>query len=283
LEQELHTSLAELARLQNALAEANITIMNLQQRTLLPGQVTDEVRQSIQEIVLKLNSPVVSLLAYADLLAGEIADKLDPQQISYVDRIHESADQVKALADELIRSTDHNTSPVELAPRQVAVNPVVQQAVNVVAPFIHEKGIDLQVKLPEVEAFVYADRDALQQILTYLLQNAAAITPPTGTITLDARISAGDDEGPYLIVEVTDQGGGIPIDEVGKVFDREYRSEHPSIPGIGDRGVGLALTRTLVEAHQGRIWAESNDTGTSTFSVLLPVENVQTNGFNHKL
>lgn len=283
LEQELHTSLAELARLQNALAEANITIMNLQQRSILPGQVTDEVRQSIQDTVLKLNSPVVSLLAYADLLAGEIADKLDPQQISYVDRIHESADQVKALTDELMRSTNQNSSQVELAPRQVAVNPVIEQAVNIVTPYIDQKGIALQVKLPDTEAFVYADRDALQQILTYLLQNAAAITPPAGTITLDGRISAGDEDGPYLIVEVTDQGGGIPMDEIGKVFDREYRSEHPSIPGIGDRGVGLAITRTLVEAHQGRIWVESNDRGSSTFSVLLPVDNVQTNGFNHNL
>jgi len=283
LEQELHTSLTELARLQNALAEANITIMNLQQRSTVPGQVTDEVRQSILDIVLKLNSPVVSLLAYADLLAGEIVDKLDPQQMSYVDRIHESADQIKTLADELVRSTDQNPSPVELAPRQVAVNPVMEQALNAVAPSINEKGIDLQVTLPESEAYVYADRDALQQILTYLLQNAAAITPRAGTITLDARISSGDDDGPYLIVEVTDQGGGIPIDEVGKVFDRDYRSEHPSIPGIGDRGVGLAITRTLVEAHQGRIWVESNDSGTSTFSVLLPVENVQTDGFKHKV
>ena len=124
-------------------------------------------------------------------------------------------------------------------------------------------------KTARVEAFVYADRDALQQILTYFLQNAAAITPPTGTITLDARISAGDDDGPYLIVEVTDQGGGIPMDEVGKVFDREYRSEHPSIPGIGDRGVGLAITRTLVEAHQGRIWVESNDTGYFHFQRIV--------------
>ena len=66
-EQELHTSLAELARLQNALAEANITIMNLQQRSIQPGQVTDDIRHTIQDTVVKLNSPVVSLLAYADL------------------------------------------------------------------------------------------------------------------------------------------------------------------------------------------------------------------------
>jgi len=172
---------------------------------------------------------------------------------------------------------------VELASRQVAINPVIESAVNVVTPFLTEKGIDLQVTLPEAEAFVYADRDALQQILTYLLQNAAAVTPPSGAITLDAKVTSSPDDGPFLTVQVTDEGGGIPIEEIGKVFDREYRSEHPSIPGIGDRGVGLAITRTLVEAHRGRIWVESKDPGTSTFSVLLPVENLQTNGFNHKL
>ncbi|HEY4692853.1 MAG TPA: HAMP domain-containing sensor histidine kinase [Bellilinea sp.] len=283
IEQELHTSLAELARLQNALAEANITIMNLQQRSIQPGHVSDETRRSVQATVEKLNSPVLSILAFTELLAGEGAGDLDPAQKSYIDRIHESADQVKALADELVQSTDQTASPVELASRQVAINPVIELAVNVVTPFLTEKGIDLQVTLPEAEAFVYADRDALQQILTYLLQNAAAVTPPSGAITLDAKVTSSPDDGPFLTVQVTDEGGGIPIEEIGKVFDREYRSEHPSIPGIGDRGVGLAITRTLVEAHRGRIWVESKDPGTSTFSVLLPVENLQTNGFNHKL
>ena len=282
-EQELHTSLEELARLQNALAEANITIMNLQQRSVQPGQVSDDTRRTIQAAVEKLNSPVLSILTYADLLAGDPSGSTDPLQKSYLDRIHESASQVKDLANELAQSIEPTASLVELAPRQVAINPVIDLAISVVTPFIHEKGIELTVNMPDVEAFVYADRDALQQIMTYLLQNAAAVTPPSGTIRLDAMVSTGEEEGPYLIVQVTDEGGGIPIMEISKVFDRDYRTEHPSIPGIGDRGVGLAITRTLVEAHRGRIWVDSNEPGTSTFSVLLPVENVQNNGFDQKL
>jgi signal transduction histidine kinase len=278
-EQELHTSLEELARLQNALAEANITIMNLQQRSVQPGQVSDDTRRNIQATVQKLNSPVLSILTYADLLMSDPSGGADSLQKNYIDRIHESAGQIKELANDLAQSIEPAANLVELAPRQVAINPVIDLAVNVVAPYIHEKGIDLKVKLPDVEAFLYADRDALQQIMTYLLQNAVAVTPTSGIIRLDAEISTSEEEGPYLIVQVTDEGGGIPVSEISKVFDREYRTEHPSIPGIGDRGVGLAITRTLVEAHRGRIWVDSNEPGTSTFSVLLPIENVQSNGF----
>jgi signal transduction histidine kinase len=80
------------------------------------------------------------------------------------------------------------------------------------------------------------------------------------------------DNMPYLLMEVTDTGGGISPDDQPRVFARRYRADNPLIQGVGDTGVGLSIAKTLVDAHQGRIWVESNqEEGTTTFSALLPI------------
>lgn len=271
-EQELHNSLEELAHLQNALAEANVTIMNLQQRRAQPGQPTVENLEKISAAVQKLNGPVSALLTFAEILTTAEGSSLPPAQADMVARIYQSASQMKGLMDDLARTSSQKMSPVELAAGQVAVRPVIDQALAGIAPLLETRQVQVEVNLPDSAPMVYGDRDALQQIVGYLLQNAVNVTPNQGKVHVTAQVTSADQNEPYLIIQVTDEGGGIPAEEAGKLFDREYRAEHPSIPGVGDRGVGLAITRTLVEAHKGRIWVDSAPEGTSTFSVILPVE-----------
>ncbi|HAL16573.1 MAG TPA: hypothetical protein DCP32_07445 [Anaerolineaceae bacterium] len=282
LEQELHAALEELAHLQNALAEANITIMNLQQRSANPGQLSQDSSQLFQTTLQKLNAPVSSILAYSDLLSGEAIATVNPLLQNFVTRIHESANEIKSLTDELVQTGDQTPSPVELVTGLVAVNPVIDRAVSGISPTLDQKKIDLHLAIPASLPKVIADRDALQQIVAYLLQNAAAVTPANGAISLSAQLMEGERDSSYLVIQVTDEGGGIPEAEVEKVFDKEYRVLHPSVPGIDDRGIGLAITRTLVEAHRGRIWVESTQKGKSTISVLLPIENQPVSSFIHR-
>jgi signal transduction histidine kinase len=79
----------------------------------------------------------------------------------------------------------------------------------------------------------------------------------------------------YLMVQVVDSGGGIPAEDLPRVFARRYRADNVLIQGLGDTGVGLSIAKTLVEAQSGRIWVETSLGVGSTFSALLPIESIQ--------
>ena len=105
----------------------------------------------------------------------------------------------------------------------------------------------------------------IAQVLRNLLSNAIKYSPDGGTIVVRGR----PDEA-WILIEVQDQGIGVPEDELGKVFGRFYRVENEITQTVGGVGLGLAVCRGIVEAHSGRIWAESTVGYGSTFSFVLP-------------
>ena len=124
--------------------------------------------------------------------------------------------------------------------------------------------------MPKSLSLIHADREALQQILIHLLQNAGAATPFEGAIKLKVQTRS-EDGVEYILVQVTDKGGGIASNDIPRVFTRLYRADNVLIQGVGDTGVGLSIAKTLTEAQHGRIWVESEMGHGSTFSVLLPI------------
>ena len=87
-------------------------------------------------------------------------------------------------------------------------------------------------------------------------------------LTVQTQAEDGRD---FVLIQVTDSGGGIPSEDLARVFTRLYRADNVLIQGVGDTGVGLSIAKTLTEAQKGRIWVESQAGVGSTFSVLLPI------------
>ena len=114
------------------------------------------------------------------------------------------------------------------------------------------------------------EQDSLHQILFHLLKNASSVTRPEGEILIRARNYNELSEQNFALVQVADKGGGIPIDDLPRVFSRLYNSD-AVIEGIGDQGTGLSIVKTLVEAQQGRVWVDSKEGVGATFSLLLPL------------
>ena len=135
---------------------------------------------------------------------------------------------------------------------------------------LREKNISIHLELPKSLTTIQVNREALQQILIHLLQNAGAATPFEGTIKLKV-LTGVENSTEYVQLQVTDQGGGIDPSDLSRVFTRLYRAENVLIQGVGDTGVGLSIAKSLAESQHGRIWVESEFGKGSTFSVLLPI------------
>jgi signal transduction histidine kinase len=283
VEGELRMALEEIALLQNSLDEANQKIV------ALSASVRTQARQpSAQEpslaapesadfdevaaIAQELRRPMSSAIGYTDFLLGESVGILGALQRKFLERLRVSIDRMSKLVEDLVRITHvENDAAVVLAGQAVEVSAAIDEAVSVTATQLREKRIALRVDLPEQLPSLIADRDALQQVLIQLLQNAGAATHTNGSVFLRARIENGDGEQDYVLIQVTDEGGGISPDDMPHVFSQIYRANSPKIQGLGNSTIEMSVVRTLVEGLGGRIWVDSEPGRGSTFSVVLPI------------
>ena len=267
VEKELRIALEDIAHLQNQLAESNMKMLELEkgQKTAHTSEQTEVVASISQE----LRQPMSSIVGYTDLLLGESVGILGALQRKFVERIKASTERIGSLIDDLIQVTTLEAGIADLKSEAVDLNAILDNAMSYTSSLVREKNISIHLDLPKQMSAIHADREALQQILIHLLQNAGAATPVEGRVTLkvQTRTEAGQD---YVLIQVTDTGGGIPAEDLPRVFTRLYRADNVLIQGVGDTGVGLSIAKTLTEAQHGRIWVESNPGSSSTFSVLLP-------------
>lgn len=268
LEGDLKATLQEMAHLQNELAIANTKILELEK-----GQITaknTEQAEVIASISQELRQPLSSIVGYTDLLLGESVGILGALQRKFVDRIKVSTERIRSLTDDMIQITTLATDLNELKPESVDLNTIIDNAMSYTSSQLREKNISLNLEVPKSVSSIHADREALQQILIHLLQNAGAATPYEGTIRLKVQTRS-EERSEFILIQVTDQGGGIASEDLPRVFTRLYRADNVLIQGVGDTGVGLSIARTLTEAQHGRIWVESIPGAGATFSVLLPI------------
>src|SRR5690606_33129560 len=205
-----------------------------------------------------------------DLLLGESVGILGALQRKFVERIKASTERLRSLTDDMIRFNTLATELAELKPEPVDLNAIIDNAMSYTSAQFREKNITIHLDVPKNLAPTHGDREAVGQILIHLLQNAGATTPFEGSIRLKVQ-TRNEDGAEFILIQVTDSGGGIASEDLPRVFTRLYRADNVLIQGVGDTGVGLSIAKTLTEAQHGRIWVESEPGVGATFSVLLPV------------
>jgi signal transduction histidine kinase len=146
------------------------------------------------------------------------------------------------------------------------IRDAIRQTVTVIEPRLASKRIVLTVTLPDDPVLVEIDPQRIQQVLLNILSNAERYTPEGGQITLSAvKLNA------EVRVSVTDSGPGIAPEDLPYVFERFWRGDRSRSRATGGTGLGLAIAKQFVEAHGGRIWAESTPGKGSTFAFSLPI------------
>ena len=273
LEAELRLTLEEVARLQNNLAEANIRIHNLQSQTGRSSDDHDQEREVLASIVQEIRQPMTSIIGYADLMAGESVGNLNAFQRKFIDRVKAASERMQILLDDLIQISEIQTGHFEIHPILFDPNEVIDQALLSVRGQMREKNITLRIDVPKRIPQIIADRAATQQIVIRLLHNACLATPENGIIVFRVMSEKGTTESEknaFLRIQVTDSGGGIPPENIPNVFTPRFRTNVALLQGVGETGVGLYLSKLLVEAHKGNIWVESDQGKTTTINILLP-------------
>ena len=253
------------------LTGANQRIQELElQLTDIAGQ-PDIQPEMLTSMVQELRQPLASINGYTELLLSETIGELTAVQRKFINHVKNSTERMSGLIADLTKMTEIDSNQMQLERQAVDLGEVIDEVINLTGNQIRQKQISLRVDLPRQMSQIESDRNAVQQILMNLVQNASTITPQEGEIRLKGEIKLKDDLPTFVRISVMDSGEGIPADDLPRVFTRLHHAENPLIPGIGDTGVGLSIARSLAKRLGGELTVESELGQGSTFRLVLPV------------
>ena len=214
-------------------------------------------RDFVANVSHELKTPLTAIAGYAETLAAEASEA---QAVGFAQTIVENALRMQRLVDDLLDLSRIESGGWEPQPRTVGVEAAAREAWRRFTERAADRGVLFETATNE--AAISGDPDALQQIFTNLFDNALRHTPRGGRIRVAAERDGGD-----IVVRVTDTGSGIPAEHLPRIFERFYRVDPGRSRQEGGTGLGLSIVKHLVEAHGGRVEAES-ELGRGTTIVL---------------
>lgn len=268
------------------LNQAQLKVANIENELVLAHQSLEENQSNIGSyepnnpellvgLVQELRTPMTSISGYVDLLLAEDAGILGEKQNKYLKRVAANITRLSTMIESLVSVTHLDTGNYQLDPRPINVIYMVEEAITNASIQFREKNLAVALDLDDGMPLMAADEDSMKQVIEQLLTNAYLVTPPHNEIHVTVtrrsmRFNEAEETHLSLYVAVQDSGGGINPEDIEHVFARKYKAEYPLIEGLGDTGVGLAIAKTLVEAHKGKLWVESQAGVGSTFAFAIP-------------
>jgi two-component system phosphate regulon sensor histidine kinase PhoR len=283
-----HHQLVELWKLCQETGQSQVTSVDLTSRRMLlqstaiplsqalPGSVLmvfqdltqvrrlENIRRDfVSNISHELRTPLASLKALTETLQESALDD-PPAARRFLSRMETEVDSLSLMVQELLELSRIESGKVPLQLEPVGPTGLLTAAVGRLGLQAGRAGLQISIQSMEDLPSVLADPRRIEQVVTNLLHNAIKFTPPGGRIELAAE-QAGD----MIQFSVRDTGAGISTESLPRIFERFYKADQSRTGG--GTGLGLAITRHLVEAHGGRVWAESVEGQGATFYFTLPV------------
>jgi PAS domain S-box-containing protein len=214
----------------------------------------------------ELRTPLATIKGYSTMMLDYFSKLTSHEKSDYLKSIDHSTDRLAILVDNLLDTSRMEAGLLKLEKAPASISKLIRGAVTEARIRDNEHHIvtSLSKKLPKLNI----DTKRIRQVLDNLIDNAIKYSPKGTVVTISTRQV--DQE---FLFRITDQGSGIPAEELSNIFDRMYRIEQRLSSGVEGIGLGLYICRRLVEAHGGRIWVESQLGKGSTAYFTLPIDN----------
>jgi signal transduction histidine kinase len=214
----------------------------------------------------EFRTPLTSIRGYAEMmLDGDVGD-LSEDQDDFVRTIFRNATHLQSIVNDLLEVSRLEAGAVKINHDTLNLVDQINDCVQRLKPQIENKSLKLKMKLPKSGVKLVGDAHRINQVLMNLISNAYKYTPEGGTISIFVKHT-----NDYVKVEVQDTGIGMTKDEQKKLFTKFYRAENEETIKAGGTGLGLWITKSLVEMHGGEISVTSKPGKGSTFRFTLPV------------
>jgi signal transduction histidine kinase len=231
---------------------------SLDQKTQLDRMKSDFIGIASHE----LRTPLGLVLGHATFLREVIQPEYRPQ----LDVIVRNAMRLKEIIDSIANMDNVERGTASLRASSISINRVVEEVLGSFQQEAKQKDLSLRSETSQEELLVEGDPAKISIALSNLVKNAITFTNPGGRILIIAGLIPG-----YVKVSVIDNGIGIPLKDLPHIFERFYQVESHLTRKHGGMGLGLSVTKVMVELHGGRIWAESVEGKGSNFTFLLPI------------
>lgn len=215
----------------------------------------------------ELRTPLNAIIGFAEVLKDEITGTLNAEQKEYLGDIHSSGQHLLNMINSILDLSKIEAGKFELQNEEFSVEETIHEVLNTITECSHKKDICLRTYILEDIPSIRADKVKFKQIMYNLLSNAIKFTPENGKITINAKLMDH-----HIQIAVSDTGIGIKPEDMEKLFEAFRQVDGSYARRYEGTGLGLILTKRLIELHGGKIWVKSMYGKGSTFTFTLPLK-----------
>jgi len=264
---------AELSRTVKSLDLANALLRRTQNELVWARKQADEARRMKEQFAAnvshELRTPLNLVVGFSEVmyLSPEVYGEMNwpPSLRRDVYQIYRSSRHLMEMIDDILDLSRFEIAEFTLNKEPSPLEPLLQGAAEIAQDLFRDRPVSLEVQIDTDLPTLEIDRTRIRQVVLNLLSNAQRFTE-VGTVRLEAKRT--DSE---VVISVSDTGPGIPTDQLQKIFDEFYQVDRSLRRNHKGAGLGLAISKRFVQAHEGRIWAESQEGKGATFFFTLPI------------
>jgi signal transduction histidine kinase len=254
-----------LLALQTFMAVAALTALTV--AALVAERWRTEVLRRREDLLTMVSHDLKNPLTAIEMASCSLEKQLSPDQRGgragrQISTIRHSAQRMNALIRDLLELAAAEAGLLTIHPECHDAGAILTEAIEMMQPLAAQKSLTLRPESPNEPLVVLCDRERILEVLSNLIGNAIKFVPECGTVSICARASGNE-----AWISVTDTGPGIPSEQLSCIFDRFWQAKQSAWGGIG---LGLAITKKLIEAHGKKVWVKSRAGAGSTFFFSLP-------------